>query len=295
MKRTLRILLLLLSALVLTTTAFADMGPKSQLVVEVKNAPEELYYLDILAEGPAPVRSTMDETQFAAELESIGATDPELYSFLLERIAEVPGPWHGCLSQGTGGAPIWGQLTALADGTHVFSYFGVPWTYRLIMVSESGDWFVSDVMERQTLQSSVTLDLAQGNLSAPPVWLGYMLQFLATLVPTLLLEGALLALFGLWQRRSRRVFLAANLLTQGALALWCSLTFVQSGFQPMFLLLCVPAELVITLTEMLLYRFAFDPALRRRGLWYGLCANLLSALTGWLISEPVWRFVVSIS
>ena len=52
MKRSLRTLLfLLLTVSVLTVSAFADMGPKSQLIVRVKNAPEELYYLDLLAEG----------------------------------------------------------------------------------------------------------------------------------------------------------------------------------------------------------------------------------------------------
>ena len=40
MKRSLRTLLFLLLAVsVLTVSAFADMGPKSQLIVRVKNAP----------------------------------------------------------------------------------------------------------------------------------------------------------------------------------------------------------------------------------------------------------------
>ena len=52
MKRFLRLpLLSCLAAVLLTVTAFADTGPKDQLVVKVENAPEEPYYLDILAEG----------------------------------------------------------------------------------------------------------------------------------------------------------------------------------------------------------------------------------------------------
>ena len=55
MKRFFRILCLLtLSLLLLTVTALADMGPKSKLTVKVKNAPQEPYYLDLLAEGDAP-------------------------------------------------------------------------------------------------------------------------------------------------------------------------------------------------------------------------------------------------
>ena len=54
MRRSLRSLLFLLLAVsLLTIPAFADMGPKSQLIVRVENGPEGLYYLDLLAEGPS--------------------------------------------------------------------------------------------------------------------------------------------------------------------------------------------------------------------------------------------------
>ena len=52
MHRTLRVsCMVFLTALLLTVTAFADMGPKPQLTVKVTHAPEEPYYLDLLAEG----------------------------------------------------------------------------------------------------------------------------------------------------------------------------------------------------------------------------------------------------
>ena len=40
----------LLVSLALTTFAFADSGPKPLLIVRVKDAPQEPYYLDLLAE-----------------------------------------------------------------------------------------------------------------------------------------------------------------------------------------------------------------------------------------------------
>ena len=52
MKKSLRFCVLLaLAATLLTVSAFADTGPKPQLTVKVTNPPEELYYLDLLAEG----------------------------------------------------------------------------------------------------------------------------------------------------------------------------------------------------------------------------------------------------
>lgn len=52
MKRSLRFcILMVLAAALLTVSAFADTGPKAQLKVLVKNAPEEPYYLDLLEKG----------------------------------------------------------------------------------------------------------------------------------------------------------------------------------------------------------------------------------------------------
>ena len=52
MKKSLRFFVLLaLAAALLTVSAFADTGPKAQLKVLVKNAPEEPYYLDLLEKG----------------------------------------------------------------------------------------------------------------------------------------------------------------------------------------------------------------------------------------------------
>lgn len=44
-------ILLLLTAMLLTVSALADSGPKPQLTVRVENAPQEPYYLDLLAKG----------------------------------------------------------------------------------------------------------------------------------------------------------------------------------------------------------------------------------------------------
>ena len=286
MKRSLRpLLFLLLAVTVLTTTAFADMGPKSQLVVRIENGPEEPYYLDILAEGSGARYGTLSH-------EELAELDPALYEFLL---SAIPEGWHGCVSQGTDGAPIFGQLTAREDGTHFFSYHGVPWTYRLLMVTESGEVFLSGVQERTVLQSSATVNWAAKTLTSPSTTVGYLVQFLSTFLPTLLVEGLLLLAFGLWNRKNALVFLLVNLITQGALALYFSISALQNGVNFLYLLLFVPAELAILLVESLLYRRFLAGCSRGRATAYAVTANVCSAVLGYLVMEPVWRFVVSIS
>ena len=289
MKRTLRvILLLILSLLLLTTTAFADMGPKSQLIVRVKNPPKEPYYLDILEEDQK--NGTIRQYTFSEE--ELAELDPVLLESL---ISAIPAGWHGCVSQGTKGAPIFGKLTAREDGTHHFSYHGVPWTYRILMVTESGEVFLSDVQERTVLQSSATVNWDAKTLTTPPTWVGYVLQFLATLLPTLLVEGLLLLALGLWSRKNVKVFFLVNLITQGLLALFFSISAIQNGVNFLYLLLLIPAEIVILVLELAAYRRWLTDCTKGKASLYAALANVCSAVLSYLLMEPVWRFVVSIS
>ena len=287
MKRSLRpLLFLLLAVALLTTTAFADMGPKSQLVIRIQDPPEELYYLDILAESTKPIGQLHNY-----EREALAELDPALLESL---ISAIPDGWHGCLSQGVEGAPIFGKLTAREDGTHHFSYHGVPWTYRILIVTQSGEVFLSDVQERTVLQSSATVDWPGKTLTTPPTWVGYLLQFLATFLPTLLVEGLLLFVLGLWNQKNFRVFLLVNFITQGSLALFFSIQAVQNGAAFGYQFLLVAAELAILAVEFAIYRRTLTGNSDRVG-WYAVAANVCSAIIGFIIMEPVWRFVVSIS
>ena len=54
-------------------------------------------------------------------------------------------------------------------------------------------------------------------------------------------------------------------------------------------------ELVILLAETVAYRRLFTGASKRRATVYGISANLCSAVLGWFLAEPVWKFIVSIS
>ena len=184
------LLLCCVALLLLAGTASADSGPKPQLVVKVVNGPEEPYYLDILAEGEWGDRG-YDGIEWSYSDEEAAALDQEMLEALR---SAVPEGWHACTAQGSLGAPMWGDLEG-ENGIHSFRYMGVPNTYRILVVTKSGETLVLDVLERRALQSSATVDWAAKSAKAPPVWQGYVLQFLATLLPTLLIEGAILAAF----------------------------------------------------------------------------------------------------
>ena len=295
----------LLASLALTTFAFADNGPKPQLIVRVKNAPQEPYYLDLLAKGDwgAEDGNSIDGIDWNYDGKE-DTLDPDLLALLRDN---VPAGWHACVAQGTTGAPMWGEL--YAEGTdasgnalHWFGYVGVPSTYRIILVTESGKVWVSDILNRRVLQSSVTVnwsdDTSAVTVSVPSTIPGYLLQFVATLVPTLLIEGIILLLFQYSWKQNWKAFLFVNLITQGLLAIASSVYAIQSGPNMFsYLIFFLPAELFILIAEAYLYagRGMLKGHSKKRAAAYAITANLASAVLGYYLAEPVWRLVVSIS
>ena len=294
----------LLASLALTTFAFADFGPKPQLTVRVENAPQELYYLDLLAEGSwdAEDVDSSDGIEWSYH-DKEDTLDPDLLALLRDN---VPAGWHACVAQGTTGAPIYGELysentDASGNDLHVFGYHGVPSTYRIILVTQSGKVWISDTLERKVLQSSVTVHWADDpestTVTIPSTVTGYLLQFLATLVPTLLIEGALLLLFRYSWKKNWEAFLLVNVLTQGFLAIASVSVTAHSGVSAWYLFFfLLPAELIILLVELYLYAGCgfLTGHSKGRAAAYAITANLASAVLGYYLAEPVWRLVVSI-
>ena len=294
----------LLASLALTTFAFADFGPKPQLIVRVKNAPQEPYYLDLLAKGDwdAEDGNRIDGIDWNYDGKE-DTLDPDLLALLRDN---VPAGWHACVAQGTTGAPIYGELysentDASGNDLHVFGYHGVPSTYRIILVTESGKVWVSDILNRRVLQSSVTVnwsdDTSAVTVSVPSTIPGYLLQFVATLVPTLLIEGIILLLFQYSWKQNWKAFLLVNLITQGLLAIASSVYAIQSGPNMFsYLIFFLPAELFILIAEAYLYagRGMLKGHSKKRAAAYAVTANLISAILGYYLAEAVWRLVVSI-
>lgn len=294
----------LLASLALTTFAFADFGPKPQLIVRVKDAPQEPYYLDLLAKGDwdAEDGNRIDGIDWNYDGKE-DTLDPDLLALLRDN---VPAGWHACVAQGTTGAPIYGELysentDASGNDLHVFGYHGVPSTYRIILVTESGKVWVSDILNRRVLQSSVTVnwsdDTSAVTVSVPSTIPGYLLQLVATLVPTLLIEGIILLLFQYSWKQNWKAFLLVNLITQGLLAIASSVYAIQSGPNMFsYLIFFLPAELFILIAEAYLYagRGMLKGHSKKRAAAYAVTANLISAILGYYLAEAVWRLVVSI-
>lgn len=304
MKKSLRnSILLLLTAMLLTVSALADSGPKAQLTVKVENAPSEPYYLDLLEKGDYQGHTygsgDGDDTYSGIDWSYHGEKRALLDDGLLEAMrAAVPEGWHACTAQGSNGAPMYGDLIGEPVGStrlHIFGYHGVPDTYRILIVTKSGESWVSDTLHRATLQSSATVDWAKRTASAPSAAVAYLLQFFCMLLPTLLIEGVLLYVFGYRSKKSWKRFLLVNLITQGGFAVYLAVTVLNHGVSGWSLLFYIPIELVITLAEVLLDRWLLTEKGKGRAMGYAIVANIHSATVGLLLIDPLWKLIVSIS
>ncbi len=276
-----RFLLLCLTALFLTGTAHANsMPPDYRVAVRVINAPEELYYLDLLKQldggrpGPAP---------------------EELDPVLLEAMEQAePEGWLACTLSGMGDY-FRGDMAG-ENGLHVFHGLDAPKVFRILIVTKSGESWVSEPIEREILNTSVTVDWETHTARLKPKWVAMGVQLFATLLPTLGIEGLVLMAFGLSSKRNWLVFLSVNLVTQGALSLMLSSALVQGSLYmlPFFLIFMIPVELLIAAVEANIYKLWFRGKSQRRAFWYGFAANGISYALGWVVVNLVWAGLISL-
>lgn len=283
-----RFALCCLAALLLAGTASANSAPPDYLVaVKVSNGPGGLYYLDLLAEGSG----AGDGLAYSYSEEEIQSLDSGLLEDL--RGAAQEG-WFPCTLGSYRDFQVRGDLEG-KDGVHAFRGYDLPRRFRILIVTEDGESWTSETLERDTLQMSVRLDWSAKTVRVPPVWMAYALQFLSTLLPTLLIEWLVLLLFQYGWRENWKVFLLVNLVTQGLLAAFLSQGIVKSGLTfysaAILSLLLIPAELVILLVELFIYRRLLRGHSKGRAAGYAVAANLASYGLGWFVVQAVWEHV----
>lgn len=282
------ILLFFVFAVLMSRTALSGNAAVHvpQLMVKVADGPGEAYRLDLL-EAEEPGQKVNPNSRASG---SWRGPDAHLEEALR---AAVPEGWRACMAQGTA-LPLHESIL-WEEGVHRFYYLGLPQTYRILVVTESGESWVSAPLEREALQTSVTVDWAAKTAKAPPIWRAYALQILLTLLPALLAEFLLLLVFQLDWRRNWKVFLVVNLITQEILSSVLGILVVRDGFISQWMLLYLGAAIVIAFVEAFLYRRFFQSPTKQYAFTYGLAANAASAILGWFMVDFAWYMAVSVS
>ena len=252
----------LLCLMVLPSTASADSGPKPAVTITVVNALAGEYYLDLLVTDPGD-HANIDPADY----------DPNLLQGL--RDWEVDG-WYPALAGGTS-VPLFGDLRPGEDGTHRFTYYGLPRAFRIAVSGPDGAQATDEPFTRTVFYTHLTYDWETNSITRDTSPAGfYGVQFLSTLVPTLIIEGVLLWLFGFRARRDWLVFLAVNLVTQAGLHLWIAADLISIGDSALQYLVLLVAEVPILLVELITYVFLLKEYSGLRRAAYAACANIAS-------------------
>lgn len=248
--------------------ALADMGPKPEITVIVKNPPPGEYYLDLLVKEGSYDNLNGERTAY----------DQEKLSILEEYNQNG---WHPGLTTGTV-VPMFGKLTGDKNGdvtVHQFSYVGVPEDFKIIIVAPDNQLIVSEEVHRNTYQATLSYDYATGAISQRPLSLAFLEQFLVTCTATLIIEGLVLLLFSFSLKKNWRAFLGLNLATQVFLTITIgTAVFRQGAFTAS--LLYVPAEILIVIAEAIAYSILLKQHGKTRRIFYALTANILSFAAG---------------
>lgn len=286
MKNSKRLLAILCLCTIFFSSIFvyADTGPKDELKIKVINAPDELYYLDLM---------TTDES-FESNIAQ-NEVD-EFNSDMIKTLKEYrDGLWHSAYVAGTN-IPMWGNIIGVDTGEeiiHVFGYVGLPDSTRIISVTENGTVKVSEVFKRQALQSTVTYDYKTNEVTRIPIIFSYLIQYLITCTATLLIELIVLVLFKFDFKENFKTVVTVNLATQVILTVIMGAALIKSGTVTAYILQ-IPVEMAIIGIEMYFFNKklkGFTPKRRKR---YAIVANLASWAVGYLLIVPVFSIISNI-
>lgn len=246
-------------------TCLADFGPKPTLKIIVRNAPEEVYYLDLLIES-----DTFDENF------DIGSYNPDMVNNLLTFKEDGWYPVFICDLY----TPMNGKLTGSPNHDwmiHTFSY-RVPDVFKIIIVTKSGTVQVSETFVRTTLSTTLSYNFETNTIYEKPKLGETGRQYFSTCLPTLLIEGIILILFKFSMSKNLKVFLIVNCMTQ--LFLTAGLNYLLLMFGLTGILIQLPFEIVIVMIEAIVYGFMLKEHSVKRRILYALSANTIS----WLCS-----------
>ncbi|HAL74398.1 MAG TPA: hypothetical protein DCM45_04800 [Clostridiales bacterium] len=258
--------------LLISFPVYADFGPKPSITIIVKNPPADEYYLDLLINENKSDNSQIEDKE---------KLDPIKYA-LLENY-NVEG-WQPALVHGTS-IPLFGHLTGIRQGQdmeHTFSYFGTPDNFKIIIVTPDNQVVVSPEISRKSFQLTLSYDYASGTIRQPSLVVAYLLQFLSTLIPTLIIEGLLLLLFRFSLKRSFWPFLIVNLATQILLTAILGTALITQGVFAA-ILLSLPVELVIIVAETIAFSFLLKEHRKGRRIGFAITANIVSYIASLIV------------
>ncbi|MBI9009084.1 MAG: hypothetical protein JEZ05_03555 [Tenericutes bacterium] len=291
------LLLFLLSGLVYQTRA--DMGPKPTSTVQIIGMDEE-YYFDLLYEISDYEFKVLNDDELLQQIEYDYYKDD--FPDLLNGYRDSDGFASYTLYEG-----IPHSIKETEANTFLCGYFSPPSIFKVVIITESGKMFVSEIVNKTAFNASFTYDLSTVAVSddqdlylnagaisevAPFSIVNFILMLAILVIVTLVVELLILYAFGY---RDKKVYIKVgivNLITQIILQLLILYGFVYVWNVFGAFAFLVLGEIGVFITEIIAYRIILKERSKGRAFVYALVANLATFILG-LISLGYLASIVS--
>ena len=261
--------------LIITPLVGTDFGPKESLTINFTNYSDSMYVTIIsnnVYYGPhIPINedSNADEIAHYKEYYASEVPDEVFYAFL-DYVSDDYSL---------------GYYIIKITETYRCGYYP-PNNFKVLIYDTSdASFMVSDVYNLYAFSSYYTVDLNQEGviLVNSYNYVREVVSLIVRILITLILEILVALIFKIKGKRNYTIIIITNLVTQILLNVGLNLiTYFNSFFIFEFLLLLF-AESIVFVIEFLIYMFTFKDTSNAKAILYALAANVLSAVTGFVI------------
>ena len=237
----------------------ADMGAKPSITINLENMYTDDYLIDLLV---------YDETgeNYNSEMNYNGNG---LSKEEIKTLYDIN--YDGWISEGT----RWNEYLLFADCNgnsdhkHFFNYFGTPETYKVIIIFNNGDIRITDVIHRTEMNSEITIDINDMKIIQSENVL-FKLKFI--MIPLLLTIFIEIIIALIMKLKNIKLILLTNTLTNILLQLFLLYTPLS------YLLTFAIMEILIIITEYLIYKKYIKDTSKSKIILYTLLANLVTII-----------------
>lgn len=254
----------------------ADVGPKPSVTIQVKNAPSSDYYIALISNQSHYLnREYKPNDQLSDRENEIIAF---LYSYDVDGYTLYPGPGES-------------RKYYSKSNENERYYFGymLPSSFKLLLITYEGDVQVSNEISKKFLNAYCEYDWSTNTLEESIFEMTVVAQFFGKtflcVLATLVIEGIVLALFGLFSKDNLVYFVRINLITQLLLMIFNMSVYLIDDVNYYYLFLCM--EILITVIEAVYYRKRLknkvnQTASQPKNIVYAIVANLSSVGVGFV-------------
>lgn len=258
-----RILLLLLLCIQFIVPVKADSALRPRHIdIEVKNAPQEEYYLDLLVDD--------GETLLFRDL-YIKDYDKEMIAKLESMVPEEMHTilWGGSHQRLRGS--LVGKQKSNNTMLHSLDGHGVPSRFRVVTVTKSGEKKMSDWYEYDIYIGKIFMDYSTMTITQRPYSLFYVCHYIQLVIPYLLVK-MLWYKYGKVLNNRKRVFgfLATCVIEIGLISGIMSSAMIYNGSLGQAAMVLMFAEMIYTFVEYLFLAYPLKvPTLKAAAISFG--------------------------